>query len=562
MSPAKHVAVIYARYSSDSQREASIDDQLRDCHAWADSHGYTVIEEYCDYAMTGRNDDRPAFQRMIADASKKVFDTVITYQTSRFARNRYDAAVYKYRLKALGVSVCYAKTSIPTGPEGIILEALMEGMDEYYSANLAINIRRSQDGNALKAMYLGGTMPFGLAIDADRHFIHDPLTAPHVLTAFQMIDDGAMQKDVIDYFNSIGLRTTKGKPFTRSSMSSLLTNRKYIGEYAFRDVCIPDAIPPIVPLDLFERVQQRLKQNQHVKGGHARSMVEFLLTGKLICGHCGGAMVGDSGTSRNGSTHYYYTCLCRKRGGGCTKKSERRRAIEVAVVEETVRHVLQPDTIAAVVDRVMEIYEKDLREDPVLASLLAEEKNVSTSLSNLMKAIEMGIFTPTTRDRMLELEAQKKDVGSRIRIHRASIPVIDRDRIKFFLNSFSNGNPNSSDYRRKVISTLVSSVTITDIPPSPDSDKPRRRLDLVYNLTDSNASSLTLSCSDAVRYAPRTELEIARFFVLSVLSRLLLAGSCGPPVEYCCILFFQELLWPRSFALRICPLPVWHPTSA
>lgn len=493
------LAVIYARYSSDSQREASIEDQLRECHSWADAHGYTVIEEYCDRAMTGRNDDRPAFQRMIADADKGGFVAVITYQTSRFARNRYDAAVYKYRLKKAGVTIHYAKTNIPDGPEGIILEALMEGMDEYYSANLSVNIRRGQDGNAMKGLVAGGTRPFGLMITPDHTYAPDPLTAPHVLRAFQMIDEGLMQKDVIEYFNSAGLKTTKGNPFTKSSMATLLTNRKYIGEYRYRDIVLPDTITPIVPEDLFERVQLRLAENQHAKGGHARAMVDFLLTGKLRCGHCGSPMVGDSGTSRNGKTHYYYSCACRKRGDDCDKKSNRRRPLEIAIVSETVRHVLQPDIIAAIVDRTMEIHEREQREDPVLASLRSEEAALNTSISNIMKAIEAGIFTPTTRDRLFELEEQKKDVSAKIHVHLISRPTIDRDRVEFFLNSFIGGNPESADYRRKVIATLINTVTVTDLP-STDGDDPHIRLDLTYNLTDHNTS--VVECSDAVRLTP------------------------------------------------------------
>lgn len=508
------LAVIYARYSSDSQRDASIEDQLRECHAWADAHGYTVIEEYCDYAMTGRNDDRPAFQRMIADADSGEFVAVITYQTSRFSRNRYDAAVYKHRLKRAGVSVHYAATNIPDGPEGIILEALMEGMDEYYSANLSKNIRRGQDGNALKGLFAGGSVPIGLLITPERTYAPDPLTAPHVLRAFEMIDEGMMQKDVIEYLNASGVRTRRGKPFGRTSLASMFANRKYLGEYSYRDVTIPDAFPAVVPLDLFERVQLRIAQNVHTKGGHASSMVDFLLTGKLICGHCGATMVGDSGTSRNGSIHYYYNCTCRKRGDGCTKKAERRRPLEIAIVAETVRHVLQPDIISAIVDRVMEIYEREQREDHVLASLQAEEATINASLSNIMRAIEAGIFTPTTRDRMMELEAQKKDVAARIQIHNATRPRIDRERVEYFLHSFRFGDPADAEYRRKVITSLIHSVTITDVPDPSDSDRPHRRLDLTYNLTEHSTSSTSL-CSDTVLLTPLYRTQPNRIRITS-----------------------------------------------
>ena len=134
------VGVIYARFSSHAQREESIEDQLRECHAFAERNGIRSVEEYCDQALTGKTDARPAFQRMVRDSAKGRFSIVITYKVDRFARNRYDSATYKARLKKNGVRVLYAKETIPDGPEGIILESVLEGYAEYYSANLAQNI--------------------------------------------------------------------------------------------------------------------------------------------------------------------------------------------------------------------------------------------------------------------------------------------------------------------------------------------------------------------------------------------------------------------------------------
>lgn len=135
-------AVIYARYSSSGQREESIEGQLRECHEYAQRNGMTIIGEYIDKALTGRTDKRPDFQRMLRDSEKGVFQVVICWKMDRFARNRYDSAMYKYRLKKNGVRLAYAKESIPEGPEGIILEAVMEGYAEYYSENLSQNVKR------------------------------------------------------------------------------------------------------------------------------------------------------------------------------------------------------------------------------------------------------------------------------------------------------------------------------------------------------------------------------------------------------------------------------------
>ena len=130
-------AVIYARYSSHAQRDVSIEDQIADCRIYAERLGLTVLEVYADHATTGRSDDRHQFQRMIQDAKKVKWKTVLTWKTDRFARNRYDSAVYKARLKRYGVRVQYAKESIPDGPEGILMEGMLESYAEYFSANLA-----------------------------------------------------------------------------------------------------------------------------------------------------------------------------------------------------------------------------------------------------------------------------------------------------------------------------------------------------------------------------------------------------------------------------------------
>ena len=148
-------AVIYARYSSSGQREESIEGQLRECRAWAARNGFRIIGEYTDKALTGRTDKRPDFQRMLKDAERGVFKAVICWKIDRFARNRYDSATYKYKLKKNGVRVYYAKEAIPEGPEGIILESVMEGYAEYYSENLSQNIKRGNYDSALERKTLG-----------------------------------------------------------------------------------------------------------------------------------------------------------------------------------------------------------------------------------------------------------------------------------------------------------------------------------------------------------------------------------------------------------------------
>ena len=154
-------AVIYARYSSDGQREESIEGQLRECKEFAERHSMTIVTHYIDRALSARTDDRPEFQKMISDSSKKQFDVVIVWKLDRFARNRLDSATYRAILKRSGVNLVSAKENISEGPEGIILEAVLEGMSEYFSAELSVKVKRGQKENALKCKANGGIIPFG-----------------------------------------------------------------------------------------------------------------------------------------------------------------------------------------------------------------------------------------------------------------------------------------------------------------------------------------------------------------------------------------------------------------
>lgn len=162
--------VIYARFSSHSQTEQSIEGQLKACYEYAERNSYTVIGEYIDRALTGTNDNRPEFLRMIEDSGKKTFQGILVYQLDRFARNRYDSAVYKKKLKKNGVRVLSARENISEDASGILIESVLEGMAEYYSAELSQKIRRGLDINASKCLCTGGGVALGFKVDKDRHF--------------------------------------------------------------------------------------------------------------------------------------------------------------------------------------------------------------------------------------------------------------------------------------------------------------------------------------------------------------------------------------------------------
>ena len=232
-------AVIYARYSSDNQREESIEGQIRECTAFAEKNGMTILKHYIDRAYSAKTDDRPQFQQMIKDSDKHLFDVILVWKLDRFARNRYDSVRYKNQLKKNGVKVVSATELISEGSEGVLLESILEGMAEYYSADLSEKVSRGLTENALKCKHNGGPAPTGYIIDADHFLQIDPIKAPFVLEAFQRYAEGATMTDIRDWLNEKGVTNSVGKPMNYNTVQLMLRNRRYIGEYSFRDIVIP-----------------------------------------------------------------------------------------------------------------------------------------------------------------------------------------------------------------------------------------------------------------------------------------------------------------------------------
>lgn len=321
-------AVIYARYSSDNQREESIDGQLRECKEFAERQNLTIVGTYIDRALSAKTDERPEFQKMITDSSKKQFEVVLVWKLDRFSRNRVDSATYRAILRRNNVKVVSATENISEGPEGIILEAILEGMAEYYSAELAVKIKRGQTENALKCRYNGGFVPYGYRVDADKNFEADPLTAPIVREIFERYADGQTVGEISEELNSRGVFTNSKYKYTnKSSMHNLLKNRRYLGEYRHGDHVVPGGMPAIVSQEIFDKVQARMEKNKHAPAS-AKAPDEFILTTKLFCGHDGVFMVGTSGTSKTGKVHHYYKCGNAIYKKSCNKKAVRKDFIE------------------------------------------------------------------------------------------------------------------------------------------------------------------------------------------------------------------------------------------
>lgn len=450
--------VIYARYSDHSQREESIEGQIRECREYAKRSGITIIGTYIDRALSAKTDNRPEFQRMIKDSAKGLFDVVLVWKLDRFARNRYDSAHYKAILRKSGVKVVSACENISDGPEGIILESMLEGMAEYYSAELSQKIHRGQHENALKGRNNGGGIPLGYLLGKEQKLETDPLTAPVVVEIFKRYAEGETVRSIVEDLNSRGLNTKRNKPFSMGSFNALLKNRKYIGEYQYQAVVIENGVPAIVPEDLFYRVQERIEKNKRAPA-RTKTDEDFLLTTKLFCGKCGKMMVGESGTSHTGKIHYYYKCGDAKRKRGCKKKAAKKDWIERAAVLYTVSRVLRDDEISRIAERLVALQD---REDLLLPSLRRQLAEVEKGLENLLDAIQQGLLTPSTRKRLDRLEEQKESLEVSILEAELSKPKYTKEDMVAYISQFKHGNPEDKAYQRRIIDTFVNAIYLFD----------------------------------------------------------------------------------------------------
>ena len=451
-------AVIYARYSSDSQREESIEGQIRECTAYAKKNGITIVKHYIDRAISAKTDNRPQFQQMIKDSDKKLFDIVLVWKLDRFARNRYDSARYKTQLKKNGVKLVSATEIISEGPEGIILESVLEGYAEYYSADLAEKVVRGQTENILKGRCNGGRGTFGYTLDSERKFHIDPLASPFVLESFRKYRNGLTMKEIRDWLNENGIKNPVGGAFTYNSVEHMLKNRRYIGELKFRDVVVPDAIPPIVPLELFDDVQEKIAKN---KKAPARRKAEddYLLTTKLHCGYCGALMFGESGTSRTGEVHRYYKCATAKKKKGCKKKTVRKQWLEDLVVNQTMQLVRNDAAMESIIAKVMELQNKENTNIPLYEKQL---RDAESGIQNMLNAIQAGILTSSTKERLEQLEETKRELEARIAEEKLAKPKVTEEFIRFWLLRFRKLDMSLKDQRQALVDTFINSIYLYD----------------------------------------------------------------------------------------------------
>lgn len=453
--------VLYARFSSHSQNEQSIEGQLKTCYDYAKKNDYNIVAEYIDRALSGTTDNRPQFQKMIEDSNKKHFQGVLVYQLDRFARNRYDSAIYKAKLKKNGIRVLSARENISDDASGILVEGLLESMAEYYSAELSQKVKRGMEINAQKCLSTGGNIALGYKVDNEKHFKIDDNTAPVVVKIFEMYANGKTIFEIIDLLNEQQINTSTGAMFNKNSLRFLLKNKRYIGIFTYKDTEIKDGIPRIISDELFYKVAEIMDKNKKAPA-RSKAKEEYILTTKLFCGHCKEMMTGTSGTSKTGKIHNYYTCNNLKKKL-CNKKAVKKDYIENLVVEEC-RKLLTDENIINIANEVVALCEKEKDNSNLkrLGKLLKENEKQRNNLFDSIKICHIDSVKKALFEEIEKMDNARADIEKQIALEQVAQINITIPQIKFFLTQLKKGNVNDIKYRKTLINVFVNSIYLYD----------------------------------------------------------------------------------------------------
>lgn len=415
-------AAIYTRYSSSNQTEQSIEGQIRVCREFAARNNIIIVDTYVDRATTGTNDNREQFQKMLKDSGKKAWDYVLCYKLDRFSRNKYEMAIHRKHLKDNGVKILSAMENIPDSPEGILLESLLEGMNQYYSEELSQKTKRGLRETRIKGNYMGGPINYGYSV---KHEIIGEQTvakvvvneeeAPILLHIFEAYAAGNRIPNIVRELDDKGIKN-RGNPFTVNSIYFMLQQEKYTGTYTIHGETFTHIYPTIIPKELYKIVRKRVDANKtgkHVIG------VDYILMGKCYCGYCGHKLRSAAGTTTDGTIFRYYRCPYSKKDTNCQNKSVRKEVLEEIVTDVLSEELTKPDNLKILTDKVFELYRAKAQDENDLHRYEKELAANDKAIKNILTAIEEGIFTPSTKQRLNELEEKKVRLEQAVTVESA-----------------------------------------------------------------------------------------------------------------------------------------------
>ncbi len=453
----KDKAVLYLRYSSDSQTENSIEGQRRECEAYAKEKGIRVIGEYVDRAKTGMSDERPDFQRMIRDSFSKGFGNVIVWKSDRFARDMADAINYQRKLMDNGVRLLSVTEPNLEGPVATLMNSISLGMNQYYSEELSVKVKRGVRENVINGKQIGGKPPFGYDYDKEGHYVINPIEGPIMQEAFRMY--GIEKKSIFEIvrtLNSEGKRQKNGNPITHGMLERSLGNEKYVGVLQCEGTRNESAIPPLVDRALWEKCQERRKKRSHSRYRKRHTDDAYWLSGKVYCGECGGLLRGEAGTSSTGKVYSYYKCENAK-SHKCHMKPIPKEELEEEVASDLLAILSETRFAKPIANAICEMQGKG---SPALESIQKRLTQVEKEIANVMTAIKMGIITDSTKEELLKLEGEKKELERRKDEESLGQRRFTREQIEMALKVLAGKSITDVRQRRALLETFVDKIVI------------------------------------------------------------------------------------------------------
>ena len=452
-------AAIYARYSSNAQNDASIEQQLAECRLFAQQNDLNVVATFEDRAISGRSDKRPGFQKMIRAAERREFQVLLTYKSNRLARNMYDALRYEARLEQAGVKVVYCKENFGDNAAGRMMLRMMMSINEFYSDNMSEDIRRGLMDSASQGKVVGA-LPYGYKKGEDGKVIIDEELGPIVQEIFRRVMNDETYADIARDLNERGYRTQHGKMFGKSSFRAILENERYTGVYLYGDIRIEGGMPKLIEKEVYDAVNHIVTHRQSM---HARQREngEYLLTGKIFCGKCLGPMVGISGKGRWGKDFFYYSCNTKRLQKACDKKNVRRDLIEEEVTRAVLECVLDDNTVEWIADTAMEMSRK-MEEQSQIGYYEGRLRETKKQITNILRAVEMGIISDEFKERLTELKLEKRDLEGMIATEKLGILRVDRDHVIKYLLLLRNEDYRDKKFQKRIIRDFVKAVYVFD----------------------------------------------------------------------------------------------------
>ena len=462
----------YARYSSDNQREESIVAQERAIREFCQKNNYNLIKLYKDEAISGTSiKDRTEFLELIEDSKKKEFQCVVVHKFDRFARNRYDHAIYEKKLNDNGVKLLSVLEQLNDSPESVILKSVLTGMNEYYSLNLSREVKKGLNENALNCIHNGGIPPLGYNLDEDRRYIINEIEAETVRIIYKLYIEGIGYASIAEQLNQMGRLNKLGKPFRKTSIRDILLNEKYTGIFVYgkkdghgkltgNEVKIEGGIPQIISKEDFEKIQIKMKNRK--TGSRATAHETYYLTGVCTCGECGGRYSGGyRSRQRDGSITYGYTCINRKtKVNDCRNKPIRKEILEEFVFKTIKKEIFTEKRIKSIASKVEKsVNEKILKKAQEVKKLESEIQKIKDKIDRLLEIfldnkISKEVFEKKNNEleRELFLLTQEKNKIS-------ASKKINRESIEAFIRNFK-ANFNKENIKKAIIETFVKEIKV------------------------------------------------------------------------------------------------------